>query len=204
MLIKICGVRRAEDARAAVDCGATAIGMVFWPQSPRAVSLAEAEAVAAAVPAGVLTVGVFVDPAREDIEMVMRRVPLGAVQLHGSEAPDFADALQWPVIKAVAIADAGPLPDLSPWASHRVLIDAPDPVKRGGTGRTVDWARAAALAATRPVILAGGLRPETVGDAIAKVRPAGIDVSSGVESAPGIKDRARLQALIDAVREMEV
>jgi phosphoribosylanthranilate isomerase len=204
MLIKICGIKRPDDARAAAEEGASAVGIIFWPGSPRAATLAEAEAVVAAVPAGVMTVGVFVDPSRADIDAVMARVPLGAVQLHGNESPAFVDTLPWPVIKALSVPDAGPLPDLRPWAGVRVLIDAHDPVRRGGTGRLVDWARAAALAATRPVILAGGLRPDTVGEAIARVRPSGIDVSSGVEVSPGVKDRAKLKALFNAVREAEV
>ena len=204
MLIKICGIKRADDARAAVEEGASAIGIILWPGSPRAATLAEAEAVVAAVPAGVMTVGVFVDPTRVELDAVMARVPLGAVQLHGNESPAFVDSLPWQVIKALSVPDTGPLPDLKPWTGVRVLIDAHDPVRRGGTGRLVDWARAAALAATRPVILAGGLRPDTVGEAIARVRPSGIDVSSGVEASPGVKDRAKLRALFSAVREAEV
>ena len=203
MLIKICGLTRPDDARRAVEAGATAIGMVFWSGSPRAVTLAQAEAVAAAVGADVLTVGVFVDAARQEIDHVMRRVPLGAAQLHGQESPAFVDTLPWPVIKAVAVAAVGSLPDLSPWAGVRVLLDTHDPERRGGTGRMVDWARAAALAATRPVILAGGLSPDNVAEAVARVRPAGLDVSSGVEQSPGVKDAARVRAFIEAVREVE-
>jgi phosphoribosylanthranilate isomerase len=203
MLIKVCGITRPDDARMAVELGAAAIGMILWPKSPRAVTLAQAERVAAAVPAGVLTVGVFVDATREEIDEAMRRVPLGAAQLHGSESVGFVQGLPWQVIKAVAVPPVGPLPDLKPWADVRVLIDAHDPVRRGGTGRLVDWARAAALAATRPVILAGGLRPENVADAVARVRPAGLDVSSGVEHSPGLKDPARLGAFIKAVRDVE-
>jgi len=203
MLIKICGLTRADDAQRAVEAGATAIGMVFWPGSPRAVTLAQAEAVASAVGGDVLTVGVFVDATREEIDHVMRRVPLGAVQLHGHESPAFVDTVAWPVIKAVAVPAEGPLPDLSPWAGVRVLLDAHDPERRGGTGHMVDWARAAALAATRPVILAGGLTPDNVAEAVRRVRPAGIDVSSGVERSPGVKDEARVRAVIEAVREVE-
>ncbi len=203
MLIKICGLTRADDAQRAVEAGATAIGMVFWPGSPRAVTLAQAEAVTGAVGGDVLTVGVFVDATREEIDHVMRRVPLGAAQLHGKESAAFVDTLPWPVIKAVAVPAQGPLPDLSPWAGVRVLLDAHDPERRGGTGRMVDWARAAALAATRPVILAGGLTPGNVAEAVMRVRPAGIDVSSGVERSPGVKDEARVRALIEAVREVE-
>ncbi len=203
MLIKICGLTRADDARRAVEAGATAIGMVFWPGSPRAVTLAQAEAVGAAVGGDVLTVGVFVDATREEIDHVMRRVPLGAAQLHGHESPAFVGTLPWPVIKAVPVAGEGPLPDLSPWAGVRVLLDTHDPERRGGTGRMVDWARAAVLAATRPVILAGGLNPDNVAEAVMRVRPSGIDVSSGVERSPGVKDEARVRALIEAVRELE-
>jgi phosphoribosylanthranilate isomerase len=203
MLIKICGLTRPDDARRAVDAGATAIGMVFWPDSPRVVTLEQAEAIATAVGSEVLTVGVFVDATREHIDQVMRRVPLGAAQLHGHESPAFVDTLLWPVIKAVPVPAEGPLPDLTPWAGVRVMLDAHDPVRRGGTGRLVDWARAAALAATRPVILAGGLRPENVAEAVMRVRPAGIDVSSGVERSPGVKDEALVRALIGAVHGVE-
>ena len=97
----------------------------------------------------------------------------------------------------------GPLPDLAPWAGVRVMLDAHDPVRRGGTGRLVDWARAAALAATRPVMLAGGLRPDNVAEVVMRVRPAGIDVSSGVERSPGVKDEALVRALIGAVLAVE-
>ena len=203
MLIKICGLTRPDDARRAVEAGATAIGMVFWAGSPRAVTLAKAETIVAAVGGDVLTVGVFVDAAREEIDHVMRSVPLGAAQLHGDESPAFVDTLPWPVIKAVAVPAEGSLPDLSPWGGVRVLLDTHDAERRGGTGRLVDWARAAALAATRPVILAGGLRPDNVAEAVTRVRPAGIDVSSGVEQSPGVKDEARMRAFIEAARGVE-
>ena len=204
MLIKICGLTRPDDARAAVEAGATAIGMVFWPNSPRAVTVEQARAVVAAVGDGeVLTVGVFVDARADQIDDVMRRVGLGAAQLHGHESPEFVDGLPWPVIKAVPVPAAGPLPDLAPWRGIRVLLDAHDPERRGGTGRRVDWTRAAALSATRPVILAGGLTPDNVAEAVMRVRPAGIDVSSGVEQSPGVKDARLVRALIAAAREAE-
>lgn len=203
MLIKICGLTRTDDARRAVEAGATAVGMVFWPGSPRAVTLEQAEALVDAVNGAALTVGVFVDATREEIDHVMRRVKLGAAQLHGHESPDFVEALPWPVIKAVPVPPEGPLPDLAPWAGVRVLLDAHDPVRRGGTGQVVEWTRAAALAATRPVILAGGLTPANVADAVMRVRPAGIDVSSGVERSPGVKDEALVRALIKAACAVE-
>ena len=117
-----------------------------------------------------LTVGVFVDATREEIDHVMRRVPLGAAQLHGDESPAFVDTLPWPVIKAVAVPAEGPLPDLSPWAGVRCCSTRTTRNAAGAPAGLVDWARAAALAATRPVILAGGLRPENVAEAVMRVR----------------------------------
>jgi phosphoribosylanthranilate isomerase len=125
-------------------------------------------------------------------------VRLGAVQLHGDEPPDFATAVASPVIKALspgaAVASAWP-------ARVRLLLDVHDPIARGGTGRTIDWAAAGEIAALRPILLAGGLTPDNVAEAVARVRPFGIDVSSGVERAPGIKDHRRLRALFEAVHD---
>ena len=203
MIVKICGLTRPADARLAVDSGATALGMVFWPGSPRAVTLDQARAITREAPAGVMTVGVFVNPSVELVEAVMTEVPLDAVQLHGDESPTFASALGWPVIKGVGLSADGALPDLDQWGPDvRILLDAHDPVRRGGTGRTVDWTRAAMVAKQRPVFLAGGLHADNVAAAIAQVAPAGIDISSGVESGPGIKDRTKLQALFEALRRV--
>lgn len=197
MLVKICGITRLEDARAAVDAGANAIGFVFWKESPRFVDPYHARAMASQLPPFVTPVGVFVDQPADYISGVAALVRLGAVQLHGSESPAFAAALGRPVIKARSVGDA----DLDAWPQDvTILLDACDPVKRGGTGRTIDWTAAAAVSARRRVLLAGGLTPENVGDALACVRPFGIDVSSGVEDAPGIKNRERLVKLFTAVK----
>lgn len=204
MIVKICGLTRPEDAALAVELGATALGMIFWPGSPRAVTLEQARAIARVAPEGVLTVGVFVNPTAEQLGAVMTAVPLGAVQLHGDESPSFASALPWPVIKGLGLPADGAQPDMDQWGDHvRILLDAHDPLKRGGTGRTADWHRAATLARRRPVILAGGLHADNVTRAIAEVAPAGIDVSSGVESSPGIKDGTKLRALFRALRDVE-
>ena len=197
MLVKICGITRMEDADAAVALGAGAIGFVFWPQSPRAIDPERARALAAGLPPFVTTVGVFVNQAPAFVNDVAARVGLGAVQLHGDERIDVLERIERPVVKAFAIdgnedADAWP-------ARVRLLIDTHDPDQRGGTGRTVDWGRAAAIAARRPVLLAGGLNAGNVAEAIRTVRPFGIDVSSGVESSPGVKDHARMRALFEAV-----
>lgn len=197
MLVKICGITRMEDAEAAVALGAGAIGFVFWPRSPRAVDPERARSIAAALPPFVTTLGVFVNQAPAFVNDVAARVGLGAVQLHGDEQIDVLDQIERPVVKAFAMAGNE---DADAWPTRvRLLIDVHDPDQRGGTGRTVDWERAAAIAARRPVLLAGGLTAANVADAIRTVRPFGIDVSSGVESSPGVKDHARLRALFEAV-----
>ena len=199
MFVKICGITRLEDAQAAVAAGANAIGFVFWPKSPRYVDPALARKIAATLPETVNAVGVFVDQPAEDVNEIADWVGLGAVQLHGGESQEYVRAMTRPVMKAVAVDGTNP-PRIDEWpASVGVLLDVHDPVKRGGTGKTVDWAVAADIAKVRPVVLAGGLTPENVGEAIARVRPYGIDVSSGVESEPGIKDHGRLKALFEAV-----
>lgn len=201
MLVKICGITRMEDALAAVDLGAQAVGFVFWPKSPRFVEPEQARAIAAALPPFVTTVGVFVNQPARLVNGVAARVGLAAVQLHGDETVDYAAAIDRPVVKAIALGDSNGDEGVDIWPARvRVLLDVHDPAARGGTGQTIDWKRAAAIAARRPTLLAGGLTPANVNEAVRTVRPFGIDVSSGVESAPGIKDHMRLQALFEAIR----
>jgi phosphoribosylanthranilate isomerase len=198
MFVKICGMTRVEDAMAAVDAGAGAIGFIFWPASPRFIDPHRARKIAAMLPPFVTAVGVFVNQPLDYVNGVSSLVRLGAVQLHGDETPAFAAAVTSPVIKAMSLG-AG---DVQAWpAEVRLLLDVHDPVVRGGTGRTIDWTAAADVAAQRRILLAGGLTPDNVADAVARVRPFGIDVSSGVERAPGIKDHRRLQALFEAVHD---
>jgi len=197
--VKICGVTSVDDARMAAEMGASAVGLVFWPQSPRAVGIEQAKRIVAALPPFVSAVGVFVNqPEAADIA---REVGLSAVQLHGDEPPDTYRSLPVRVIKAVAVTGngSGDLAAAIP-ASATVLLDAHDPVKRGGTGRAIDWTVAAAVARRRPIILSGGLNADNVVGAVEAVRPYAIDVSSGVESAPGRKDAAKLRALFDVLR----
>ena len=198
MLVKICGITRVEDAAAAVDCGAGALGFVFWPGSPRCVDPHRARAIVATLPPFVTPVGVFVNQPAEYVRGVASLVRLGAVQLHGDETVDYAAGIATPAIKAVTIAD----PQLSVWPVRTtLLLDVDDNEKRGGTGRTIDWTAAASFAAQRKILLAGGLTPENVAEAVAQVRPFGIDVSSGVERSPGIKDHRRLLALFEALHD---
>jgi phosphoribosylanthranilate isomerase len=197
MLIKICGLTRLEDAEAAVALGATALGFVFWPKSPRFIDPFRARAIVAALPPFVGAVGVFVNQPADYVNGVASLVGLSAVQLHGDEDATTAAAIRRPVVKAISSSDgAEAWPD-----RYTLLLDAHDAELRGGTGRTTDWTRAASLAARRRIVLAGGLRPENVAEAIRAVKPFGIDVSSGVEDAPGIKNQARLKALFEALTE---
>jgi phosphoribosylanthranilate isomerase len=196
--IKICGMTRVEDALLAVEAGVDAIGLIFWPRSARAVDIERAQAITRELPPFVSTVGVFVDETPDRVRTVADAVGLSAVQLHGHEqVADWANFPR-PVLKALPLEAYA----ASPWKHARaaILVDAHDPVAIGGTGRTIDWEAARAIAATRPLVLAGGLRPENVAEAVAIVAPWGVDVASGVEQAPGVKDPARVRAFVQAVR----
>jgi len=200
--VKICGMTRAEDAQAAVRLGATALGFVFWPQSPRWISAAAAGAIIRGLPTGVATVGVFVNQTAEEIRATVAEAGLTSVQLHGDEPPAMAARVGRPVIKATSLATAEAV--MAAWPEDVVLLlDAHDPVRRGGTGRTIDWPAAAAVAAKRRVVLAGGLTPDSVAAAIAAVRPYGVDVSSGVEQAAGVKDEGKMQRFLEQVRGVD-
>jgi phosphoribosylanthranilate isomerase len=203
VLVKICGITRLADAGLAVDCGAGALGFVFWPDSPRFVDPESARAIIATLPPAVIPVGVFVNQSAEYVNEVADKLSLGAVQLHGDESVDYAMAMTRRVFKAIALADASDH-SIDAWPPETmVLLDVHDPIRRGGTGKTIDWGRASTVARRRPVILAGGLTPENVGEAISRVGPSGIDVSSGVESSPRVKDPDKLKALFAAVKGVE-
>jgi phosphoribosylanthranilate isomerase len=198
--IKVCGICREEDARLAIALGASAIGFVFWRSSPRYCDPRRAQSIATTLPPHVIAVGVFVDQPVDDVVQIAEFVPLGAVQLHGNEmVGDFARVRQ-PLIKAMAVTSefAPGTVDALP-EGVTVLLDAHDPVRRGGTGKTIDWTTAADVAARRRTILSGGLNAGNVREAIVQVRPHMVDVSSGVESAPGLKDPAKLEAFFGAV-----
>ena len=199
-LVKICGITRLEDAELAVSLGAAAVGFVLWPRSPRHVDVDAARAIAAALPPFALRVGVFVNQEPDDVTRLAAAVGLDVVQLHGHEPPEAYAALPYRVIKAVPIgAESAPDDALRVPQTATVLLDAHDPVRLGGTGRTIDWTLAAAVARRRRVILSGGLRPRNVAQAVAMVRPYAVDVSSGVEARPGVKDPVKLRAFFDAL-----
>ena len=199
--IKICGITRVEDARIAVDLGADAIGLVFYAASPRKVSLDQAPAIIAAIPPFVTVVGLFVDPAQELVESVLRGCSLSLLQFHGDEAPDFCRGFGLPYIKAARVrADADLVQYLSRYhAAQGWLLDAYHDRLYGGTGEPFDW-KLIPRDLARPVILSGGLTPDNVGAAVRQVRPWAVDVSSGVEAAKGVKDAAKIAAFISGVK----
>lgn len=200
---KICGVTRPEDAVLAAELGAAAIGMIFWPGSPRAVDVTRARSIVAMLPPLVTRVGVFVDQPVAEVREVADSVGLDIIQLHGREDVEAYAATGRRTIKAVAIGNGSPATaaDDVP-AGTTVLLDAHDPVKRGGTGQPIDWTVAAAIARRRPVILSGGLTSDNVAAAVRAVAPYAIDTSSGVESSPGRKDPVKLRRFFDALRTL--
>jgi len=199
--VKICGITRVEDARAAVAAGADAIGLVFHAPSPRCVTIAQAAEIAGAVAPFVTVVGLFVDAPAVDIEAVLARVPLGLLQFHGDETPQACGQSGRPWIKALRMR---PALDLAAEArryagASGLLLDSYDPAAAGGTGQTFDWQRAPREPGF-PLVLAGGLNAANVGEAIARVGPYAVDVSSGVEGVRGVKDAAKMSAFLRAVQ----
>jgi len=199
--IKICGITRVEDARAAVELGADAIGLVFYAPSPRGIGPEQARAIIAAIPPFVTIVGLFVDPAQDEVESVLRRCSLSLLQFHGDEAPDFCGGFGLPYIKAARVGAAADLVQyLSRFhAAQGWLLDAYHERLYGGTGEPFDW-KLIPRDLARPVILSGGLTPDNVAAAVRQVRPWAVDVSSGVEAAKGVKDAAKIAAFIAGVK----
>ena len=199
--VKICGITRPEDAVAAAEVGADAIGLVFYPKSRRGVSPEQAEAILAALPPFVTPVALFVNEEVERIRAICQGLGVRTVQLHGDEPPDVARELApLAVIKAFRVGSPDDLKALEGYPASAYLLDACVEGKYGGTGRSFDWRLAAAARRHGRIIVAGGLTPENVAEAVRVARPYGVDASSGVESAPGVKDRAKMAAFVAAAR----
>ena len=199
--VKVCGITRLADALAALDIGADYIGFIFAARSPRCMTVEAAAEIRAALPAGIKTVGVFVDADPAQIAESATRCRLDVLQLHGDEAPDVAERLGVErVWKAFMLNDLQDVEVAAVYPAAAILVDSRTAATRGGTGRTANWDLAATLARRRPVVLAGGLGPANVAEAVRRVRPFAIDVNSGVEFAPGRKAPARLWALAQALR----
>lgn len=191
-LVKICGLTTRADADAAVAYGADFVGFVLWSQSPRAITAEGLGAITRSLPDSVTPVGVFVDPNAGEIA-IAAAAGIRVAQIHG----DVPAGVALPIVRAVHLDVCGLVP---PVDDELVLVDTNDPVRRGGTGMTIDWQHASQIARSRRVILAGGLTPENVAEAVAVVRPYAVDVASGVERQPGLKDHARMRAFIAAAK----
>lgn len=202
--VKVCGITNAEDASAAVAAGADALGFIFYEKSPRYVVPAVAAAIIAELPPLVTPVGVFVNEGLATVRSIMDTCGLALAQLHGDENVSYCRDLSRPTMKGLRLKDRGTLLALAEYrgrgAVRGFVLDAFSENAYGGTGQTTDWGLAADVAKTTPILLAGGLTPDNVAEAIRTVHPYAVDVSSGVESAPGKKDHAKIRAFIDAVR----
>ena len=202
--IKICGITRAEDATAVVDAGADALGLVFYPPSPRAVDIAAAKIIVADVPAFVSVTALFVNPTVEEVQSVLDSVRIDLLQFHGDEEDAFCRQFNRPYIKALRVRQASDVVALClrfP-SALAVLLDSYKPGVPGGTGETFDWSLVPATP-PKPIILAGGLAPENVAAAIEQVAPFAVDISGGVEAAKGIKDHGKINEFVKEVYRVD-
>jgi len=202
--IKICGITNPDDALAAVTAGADALGFVFHKASPRYVTAEVVRRIVASLPPFVLPVGVFANEDMKVVRDLMDACGLALAQLHGDESAAYCEQLGRPVLKAIRLRDMGSFLSLAEYKGRAgvrgLVIDTYSETAYGGTGQTTDWSLAAEAANTAAILLAGGLTSENVSEAIAKVRPYGVDVSSGVEASPGKKDHGKVKAFIQAVK----
>ena len=201
--VKICGITRIQDAQAACEAGADAIGLVFYPESPRFVSHQQARGLRDAAAPFVTVVALFVNPSRDEVERVLERVRPGALQFHGDEPPDFCERFGLPYLKACRVKEGVDLLEyLQPYMGACGWLADAYVEAYGGVGTSFDWS-VVPRQRPRPLILSGGLTTENVRDAIRLVRPWAVDVSSGVESAKGIKDSAKIAAFMAEVRNAD-
>lgn len=200
--VKICGLKEQEHVKVAVDAGADAIGFVFAP-SRRRVTIEEARKLAQDIPQNVLKIGVFVNASREELERAFKEVPLDFVQLHGEETPKFIESLGLPTIKAFSVRSVEDVREAAKYNVDYYLFDAPGTVYKGGSGMTFDWTllQDSGISADK-LILAGGLDGENVAEAISRVKPFMVDVSSGVEQNKR-KDETLMRAFVGAVKDEE-
>jgi phosphoribosylanthranilate isomerase len=198
--VKICGITRVEDALAAAALGADFVGLNFYPDSPRHIDAAVAAEIVRALPKGIEVVGVFVNESPGEINRIVEEVGLHLAQLHGAETPEASSLVRVPVIKALRIESADDIVAAEQYKVDLFLIDTPSETW-GGSGKKGDWKLAAEACRKLRAFLAGGLTPENVAEAVRTVNPYGVDVSSGVERAPGLKDRTKMAVFMDRARE---
>ncbi len=199
--VKICGTTSLKDALLAVESGADAVGFIFYKESPRNISQKDVKDIVVQLPPFIETVGVFVNETSDNVNRIAEQCRLTAVQLHGDESPAFCRRIKRRVIKAVRVKDAESLKGMSGYDVSGYLLDAFNEESRGGTGMVFDWNLALRAKKQGPVIIAGGLNPFNVYTAIHRVKPYGVDVCSGVEKSPGIKDPEKVGEFIKAVRK---
>ncbi|MFQ5825920.1 MAG: phosphoribosylanthranilate isomerase [Dehalococcoidia bacterium] len=201
--VKICGITNLEDALAAIEAGADALGFVFAP-SPRQLTLSEAARIIDRLPPLIFKVGVFVDENLAEVQRIMAACPLHLAQLHGSEGPEYCQHIfAHRTIKSFQVRDDSVLEVMPHYQVSAYLLDAYHPGLKGGSGHTFNWEIARRATELGPIILSGGLTPENVAGAVSQVRPYGVDVSSGVESEPGKKDHARLREFVRRAKGVE-
>lgn len=198
--VKICGLTSRRDVLHAVRFGADAVGFIFYKKSPRAVSEKTVKSFISLLPPFMSRVGVFANESVERVNRIVESCGLDYVQLHGDETASYCKKINCKVIKAVRITDVKMLRKLAPFRGHTFLVDASSEDKLGGTGELCDWNLARRVKKYGPVILAGGLKPVNVVNAILRVEPCAVDVCSGVEKTPGRKDSAKVEAFINAVK----
>jgi len=199
--VKICGTTSLKDALLAIESGADAVGFIFYKESPRNISQKDVKDIVVQLPPFIETVGVFVNETSDKVNRIAEQCRLTAVQLHGDESPAFCRRVKRRVIKAVRVKDAESLKGMSGYDVSGYLLDAFNEESRGGTGKIFDWNLALRAKKQGPVIIAGGLNPFNVYTAIHRVKPYGVDVCSGVEKSPGIKDPEKVGEFIKAVRK---
>ena len=202
--VKICGITRAEDAVAVVEAGSDAIGLVFYEPSPRAVTLKQAQEIVQSVPAFVTVTALFVNPEPSLVQEVLNGVRIDLIQFHGDEDSTFCEQFKHPYIKAIRVRQASDVvaSSLRFPSAQGILLDSYKPGVPGGTGETFDWSLIPADK-TKAIILAGGLTPENVADAIELVQPFALDVSGGVEEAKGIKDHGKINQFLSEVYRVD-
>jgi phosphoribosylanthranilate isomerase len=205
MKVKVCGITSYEDAVMVLDQGVDALGFNFFPPSPRYLKPVDARSIIRRLPPFVTTVGLFVNMTEaSQVLEIAAAASVQVLQLHGDETPEYCRQLEaWPLIKALRVGKGGIPQNLDAYSVQAFLLDAKDDALFGGTGRCFDWTLTREIHRLRPLILAGGLRPDNVREAIRVVEPYGLDVCSGVESAPGKKDEKKLKQFMNEVRNVE-
>ncbi len=202
--IKICGITDLEDALFAVACGVEALGFIFYNRSPRHITPSDARRIITALPPEVAMVGVFVNQKPDEVQQIFDDCGLDYIQLHGDETPAYCRRFSPSLlIKAVSLTGEAELPALASYQVRAMLVDSRDAGRYGGTGRRANWALARRVKENRPLILSGGLKAENIAAALAEVSPAAVDINSGVEIAPGRKDRDKVRRVVDIIRSKD-